>query len=343
MDRKIVGFVLILPLVLLAGCTNTQTQPSKPMSAFKCTLPSQPGVINVEVTDFPSEILASSEEATPIIFSVIFENTITGVEYPGDKIDVKYTFIPNIGNKFEKTVPVYLAYYDPTSNQITPYTSFEQIETEIPAGISEIGVYKGLLKWEFKGKTKVYIPICIGFDPKITRVSPEAMVCDPTSLPEPCYSASPVIVNVESVRSMGIPGKDIEDVRGYYVIRFSLEDVYGGLGSCDEDPLSNIKKVKVNKIELKIDDLSIGLDEDIFTCQSIREEGGNKYVYLGRSNEIVCRIDLNMLIDECNRSGKCYLDINSLKLGKSAMISIELEYDYCKSITLGPAKIITLS
>jgi len=335
----------MLPLVLLAGCTNTQTQPSKPMSAFKCTLPSQPGVISAEVTDFPSEILASSEEETPIIFSVEFENTITGVD--DDKIELKYTFIPNIGKKFDNTISMYLAYYDPTSGQITPYVTFEQIETEIPAGISEIGVYKGLLKWEFKGKTKVYIPICIGLDPKKTKVSPEAMVCDPTDLPEPCYSASPVIVNVESVKAMGFIRESkggIKEIKGHYIIKFSLKDVYGGLGKCYEDLLSNIRKVKVNKIELKVDDLSIELDDkDIFKCPSIKGEGTNRYVYLGRSNEIICHIDLNMLMEECKRSGQCYLDVNSLKLGKSAMISIELEYDYCRSITLGPAKIITLS
>ena len=148
-------------------------------------------------------------------------------------------------------------------------------------------------------------------------------------------------MNIKSVKSIGTPWGGTE-IRGYYIIRFSLKDVYGGLGSCTENPLSNIRKVKVNKISLKIDDLSLELG-DVFTCPSIKGDGEDKYVYLGRSNEIVCYVYLDKLVNKCKNSNNCYLDENSLKLGKSAMISIELEYDYCRSITLGPAKITTLS
>jgi len=242
MDRRIIGFAFIFPLILLAGCTNTQTKSSSMlMSSFRCTLPSQPGVIDVEVTGFPSEIIASTsdKEGSPVVFSIEFKNTITGVDYPEDRINIKYTFIPNIGKKYTKDVQIDLAYYDPTSNQITPSTIYEQVETKIPAGMSEMGVYRGVLRWEFIGKTKVYIPICIGYDPKITKVSPEVMVCDPTSLPEPCYSASPVIVNIESVKSIGAPRRGGSGIRGYYKIRFSLEDIYGGLDGCNGDYLSN--------------------------------------------------------------------------------------------------------
>jgi len=98
----------------------------------------------------------------------------------------------------------------------------------------------------------------------------------------------------------------------------------------------------VDKIELKVDDLSIEEGGDIFRCYPLEKKDGKSYIYLRPSNEIVCYVYLDKLADKCKQNNNCYLDENSLKLGKSAMISIKLEYDYCRSMSLGPAKIVTL-
>jgi len=250
------GFLalLLVPLVLLSGCNNTNTS-KQPMSSFKCSLPSRPGVIQANVTDFPTELIVSSSQNTPVTFTVMFTNTMTDANYGKSEVKVEYSFIPNVGEIYTGSIDLPLAQYIQAEDKLIPMSDQDVINTEIPKEISGIGVYSGTLKWEFDAKTQADIPICIGYDPTITHVAPENLVCDPRDLPKPCYSASPVIAKVEKVTCVGSP-KAGASHKGKCIITLKVVDEYGGLGECFQSNYNYLPNVTVDKIELIVDGAS---------------------------------------------------------------------------------------
>ena len=339
------GFLalLLVPLVLLSGCNNTNTS-KQPMSSFKCSLPSRPGVIQANVTDFPTELIVSSSQNTPVTFTVMFTNTMTDANYGKSEVKVEYSFIPNVGEIYTGSIDLPLAQYIQAEDKLIPMSDQDVINTEIPKEISGIGVYSGTLKWEFDAKTQADIPICIGYDPTITHVAPENLVCDPRDLPKPCYSASPVIAKVEKVTCVGSP-KAGASHKGKCIITLKVVDEYGGLGECFQSNYNYLPNVTVDKIELIVDGASFQ-DNDgtgVLKCSGYsKNRRGKKILYVSQTSTITCFVDLDKLKNQCDKSGKCSLPDDSLIVGKSAVVSMKLSYHYCKLEKLGPAKLVKI-
>jgi len=343
--------LFLLPLLFIAGCTQTNNSGSTALSNFKCTLPSRPGTVEANITGFPQQIVVSSSQDTPITFSVMFTNTMTNPN-PGSgptNVDVTWNYYPNVGPTDSGNVEIPYASYYQTDNKIVPMIGTDTVSSTIPKQMSVVGAYTGTFSWSFDAKTVADIPICLGYDPKITGISPEELVCNPDEAPQPCYSASPIEVKIEKVTCIGgVPAAGSSNkVTGQCMLTLQVVDAYGGLGECYQHKIIQNENVTIDNISLVVDNAEFNMGSDVFKCTGYSIKNGKKVLYLSQTNTIQCIIYLSKLSSECGNGkgtgSNCYINNNVLTVGKTALIKVELSYHYCMARKLGPAQLVRIS
>lgn len=325
--------VKLLPIALfifLAGCVNAiGGDQAGDLYVFKCTLPSQPGKVDFDLLYIPDSIVLDGDEAFEIIDGYLYNTIYLGEDTKPVSVSLKVS--PLVGSaileadgKSAEDEPLEIGVdppeYYPDTGEILQSEKDFTITLKIPGQIADIGAMNFVISAEYSTESRISIPLCLGYDPASVKVSPDVRNCDPLNIPQACYSSSPIIPSSINV-----------DVKGTsrnarYIVEITLSDEFNGL--VEEN---NRRTVNINSISLIVDSKEFQEGGSVIKCTP----SPDSKLYMDRVNKIVCRIYLDELKDQCGGSG-CFVDDNSLHVGKGVLLDIKLSYDYRISKVYGP-------